>query len=244
MVDIHTHILPGIDDGAKTLEKAADMAAMAAYTGIHHIVASSHCSYGKCNIDIYMKALGRLRKILYEKKIPVSIYTGMEILLDDNTFPLIKSGRFLTLNHTDYLLVEFLFDESIENVCSRISMLQMYNYRIILAHPERYYFIQREPELAYYLEKQGCVLQINKESLEGGFGGVCKILAYQFLQDGIAGVIASDAHGTVRRTTAMDKLTEMLKRQYSGRDIHIWLSENPSRILKGYTTIRIKDIER
>ncbi|MCR1839786.1 tyrosine-protein phosphatase [Murimonas intestini] len=244
MVDIHAHILPGLDDGAGNLKEAADMAAMAGFTGTHHMVAASHCSYHTYDIRGYIKALNRLRKVLYEKKIPVTLYPGMEILLDENTQLMVESGRFLPVNGTDYLLVEFPFNESTGNVCSRISMLQKLNYRIILAHPERYYFMQRDPGLAYFLERKGCVLQINKESLSGGFGVRCRELAHGFLRNGIAGVIASDAHGTEVRTPAMGKLAEVLMKSYRRRDIHIWLSENPSRILKGYETIRLRGIER
>ena len=239
MVDIHTHILPGIDDGAGTYLEAVKMARQAADTGTRHMVASSHGICPDNTIGDYMNTLTKLRQVLKAENIPVTLYSGMEILMNEDAPALIKKNKFLPLNNTRYLLVEFNFNENVKNVCTRIGTLQIEGFKVILAHPERYKFMQREPGLAFFLEEHGCILQINKDSLLGGMGKKCQELAHLFLQRGLAGVIASDAHGTQVRSPSLDGLTAMLKQRYSKRQIHIWLSENPSRILKGDETVRL-----
>jgi len=245
MVDIHSHILPYIDDGAETLEEAVAMAELAADSGINHIVTSSHGNYYSYSLDEYNESFNKFQEILKEKKIPVTLYPGMEIFLDEYAIQLIKQNRLLSLNKTNYILVEFPFEESVKNVCNRIAALQSCQYRIILAHPERYIFVQKDPELAYYLEEQGCVLQVNQGSLMGDFGEKCRQLASRMLNDGIVGVIATDAHDTKYRSPSIHRLLDYLYRNYSPAEIRLWLSENPSRILKGYPTAGVKlDIEK
>lgn len=239
MVDIHTHILPGLDDGAGTYQEAVKMARLAADSGTRHMVASSHGICPDSTIKDYINALTKLRQMLKAENIPLTLYTGMEILLDEDAPELIKRNMFLPLNNTRYLLVEFYFNENVKNVCTRIGALQAAGYKVVLAHPERYKFMQREPGLAFFLEEHGCILQVNKDSLLGGMGKKCQELAHLFLQRGLAGAIASDAHGTQVRSPCMDGLTAILKQQYSKKQMHIWLSENPSRILKGYETVRL-----
>lgn len=237
MVDIHSHILPGLDDGADAMEESVRMAEMSAASGVGHVAATSHGNYYNYTLEEYRDTFTRLQSLLRQREIPVTLYPGMEIFLDDEACSLIKRGELLSLNGTDYLLTEFPFDEDIRNVCRRIAELQECKYRIVLAHPERYFFMQKDPELAYYLAEQGCVLQINQNSVLGDFGAECKNLALQMLEDGIVGLIASDAHDTKYRSSSMDRLVRFLKRNYSSMEIRLWLSENPSRILKGYPVL-------
>lgn len=237
MVDIHSHILFGIDDGPVLLEESVEMARMAAKSGVRHIVAASHGNYYDCPVEEYSRSLKLLQQELSRNQIPVALYPGMEIFVDESAAELLHQKELLTLNHTNYILVEFPFDETPENVCRRIFDLQRRGWHILLAHPERYIFIQNEPELAYFLEECGCVLQINKGSILGEFGKNGQEIAHRFLYDGIAGVIASDAHGTKVRTPSMSRLVAWLGNRFSEREIHIWLSENPGRILKGEKTV-------
>ncbi|WP_455952907.1 tyrosine-protein phosphatase [Blautia sp.] len=237
MVDIHSHILPFLDDGAETMEEAVNMAYIAAKNGINHIVASSHGNYYPYTIEEYRESFKQLQKLLSEKKIPVKLYPGMEIFMDECAISLIEQKKVLSVNETNYLLIEFPFEEKTEKVCKYIANLQMKKYNVILAHPERYIFMQNDPELAYYLEETGCILQVNRGSILGEFGRNSRRLALQMLNDGIIKVIGTDAHDTEYRPPSVGKLLNFLRNNYSSRDIHLWLSENPSRIIKGYPVL-------
>lgn len=238
MVDIHSHILPYIDDGADSMEEAISMAEAAADSGINHMVASSHGNYFPYTLDEYWEQFEKLQSCLRQQHIPLTLYPGMEIFVDGDISPLLEHRGLLTLNRTDYLLIEFPFEDSVRNVQKNIARLQEKGYNIVLAHPERYLFMQKDPEFAYYLEETGCVLQINQGSLLGDFGGRAKMLAGQLLSDGVVGVIATDAHDSRYRAPSADRLLDFLKVHYTDGQIHLWLSENPSRILKGYPVLR------
>lgn len=238
MVDIHSHILPSIDDGAQSLEEALSMAEIAADSGINHMVASSHGNYFPYTLDEYWEQFEKLQSCIRQRHIPLTLYPGMEIYVDDDVSPLLEQRELLTLNRTNYLLIEFPFEENAKKVQKNIARLQEKGYNIVLAHPERYLFIQKDPEFAYYLEETGCVLQLNQGSLLGDFGGRARTLARQLLADGVVGVIATDAHDTEDRAPTADSVLNYLIMNYGGAQAHLWLSENPSRILKGYPVIR------
>lgn len=240
MVDLHSHILPYIDDGASSLEEALRMAEMAAKSGVNHMVASSHGNYYPYTIDEYKEQMKLLQSEIDRRDIPVTLYPGMEIFMDEQAFRRLEMGQLLSVNDTDYLLIEFPFEEHPDRVCRYIERLQAREYRVIVAHPERYIFMQKDPELAWYLAETGCVLQMNKGSILGDFGTACQSLAGCMLDGGIIKVIATDAHDTDWRSPNLGRLINMLKSRYSPVEIRLWLSENPSRILKGYPTIGLE----
>lgn len=234
MVDIHSHILPGLDDGAETLEDAVQMAEMAVSSEIYHMAATSHGNIYPYTLEEYGKSLDQLQRALIERKIPLKLYSGMEIFLNEDAFGHLKKSELLTLNKTDYLLVEVDFEEWTENVIRWIQKLQKQGYRVVLAHPERYIFLQKDPELAYYLEEQGCILQVNAGSIAGDFGKSCEILAWQFLRDGIVGAVATDTHDRRYRSPDIRNVVRLLTQELGSAETKLLLSENPSRILKGY----------
>lgn len=241
MVDIHSHILPGLDDGAESLEESLVMARLAVSSGTRHMAATSHGNYYDYTLEEYRESFERLQRELVKEKIPLKLYPGMEIFLDEDAAFMVQRKELLSLNHTDYLLVEFPFDESEGNVLCRLRQLQKEHWRIVLAHPERYIFVQKDPEFAYYLADQGCVLQINGGSVLGDFGSRCQRMALQLMDDGIAGVIASDAHDTEYRSPDMNRLMEFLDQNFDPAEVKLWISENPSRILKGMPVLDLID---
>lgn len=237
MVDLHMHILPGLDDGSDSMEESIRMARLAAESGVNYIAASSHGNCYDYTLADYEKQFAGLQRELDRQKIPVKLYHAMEILMNRNAQQLLEEGKLLSVNHTGYLLIEFDFDENPERVYRMVAYLQRMKYNVILAHPERYSFVQADPEIAYYLAERGCVLQVNKGSILGEMGSECQRMAEMMLEDGIVQVIASDAHDSQYRTPQMDELIRYLKKRYTSMEIKMWLSENPSRILKGYPTI-------
>lgn len=240
MVDIHNHLLPELDDGSRSLEESVDMAVIAVENGLNHIVASSHGNCFPYSMEEYWEQFQNLQRELRSRQIPVTLYPGMEIYLDEDAQELLKKQELLSINNTQYVLVEFPMEEKTQNICRRIAEIQKMEYTIILAHPERYVSVQREPELAYYLEEEGCILQVNAYSLLGQFGTGGERISKQLLRDGIVGVIATDAHDSVYRKPSVRRVREYLSKYYPSQLIHLWLSENPSRILKGYPILDAK----
>ena len=117
MVDLHLHILPGLDDGAEDLETAVRMAKMAAHSGVFHMAATSHGNYYDYTLEEYRESFERLQRELVIRQIPVKLYPGMEIFMDENAGDLLECRELLTLNGTKYVLIEFDFEENVEKVC-------------------------------------------------------------------------------------------------------------------------------
>lgn len=242
MVDIHSHILPSLDDGSRSLEESLRMARQAVSTGIRHMAATSHGNFYDYTLEDYWTVFRKTQEAFTTEQIPLKLYPGMEIFLDEDAFFLLEKKELLSLNSTDYLLVEFDFEELPEKVADRIGRLKKNGWRVVLAHPERYRFIQREPDLAYDLADRGCLLQVNGGSLLGDFGRTCERMALRFLEDGIVGAIASDTHDAEYRTPSAERVCRFLESFYEPAAVKLWMSENPSRILKGMPTLDLRKL--
>ncbi|KLU72818.1 MAG: hypothetical protein RHS_1515 [Robinsoniella sp. RHS] len=231
MTDIHAHILPGLDDGPETVEESIDMIYTAYENGTDRIFAASHGNcYPYSTVDYY-EVLEYLRKKLKGYQIPVEILPGMELYFDDHLCEKLDRKEVITMNHGSYVLLEFDFRERPQQVNQAICQIQAIGYRVILAHPERYYFMQDNPEFIYELIKQDCAMQINKGSLFGEFGTYAARLAYAMLRSNLVQLVASDAHGYAGRTISMDRIRRFLIKEFSVEYAELLLEKNPDRII-------------
>lgn len=233
MIDIHTHILPNLDDGADSIEESLAMAELAADSGTRGIVASSHGNLGGYTLKDYFQAFMNFRKILKEERIPLEVYPGMEVFMDEHAIERLKKEELLTINNTEYVLVEFSFQEHLWVVNEYLQVLLEEGFIPVVAHLERYDCIQNHPQAAYKWAENGCALQVNKGSLLGAFGSKVKEISRSLLAHNLVHVIASDAHSSESRNPSMGNiyrfLDEMVSERY--RDVLLW--DNPSRILSG-----------
>jgi len=219
MVDLHMHILPGLDDGASSMEESIRMARQAAAGGVNYIAASSHGNYYDYTVQEYVRKFRLLQKELNRQQIPVKIFPSMEIFMNERAMQLIRDRELLFINHTRYLMIEFDFRESPERVCRMVADLQQMKYNIILAHPERYTFIQEDPELAYYLAERGCVLQVNKGSVLGEFGK--KVVHHMMMSEKDAHYVGGLVNGARIVVQWGDVGTELMV--YADGDISLFL---------------------
>lgn len=235
MIDIHCHILPDLDDGSADMDESLAMAHIAANSGIEGIIATPHFRGEEQGLAQLPKILSRYRhfvRALSRTDIPVTVYPGAEILCLPQTPRLARQKELPTLADTNYLLVEFYFDESAEYMDGILRQIGDCGYRLIVAHPERYAAIQRDPALADRWNRLGYVLQLNKGSLLGAFGDRVQSTAVALLEDGVIRLIASDAHSIARRTTDMRPLRQWLSRECPAEAAAILLEENPKRLLR------------
>lgn len=232
MVDIHTHILPLLDDGSDSLEMSLQMARQALECGTKHIVASSHYNLYPYSLREYKEALDTLRRALQEENLPLKLYTGQELMLNQRGIELLKKGQVLTINDSSYVLLEFDFEENPDRMLYLLDQVRRLHYIPIIAHPERYYALQDDILLAEEFRHMGCVLQCNGGSLLGGFGKSVKRTADDLLNAGMIQILATDAHDDRYRTTDTTDLNQWLQAHYSPSQIKLWTSENPSRVIK------------
>lgn len=229
MIDLHCHILPELDDGARDLDETLRMARMAAESGISHLVATPHCTEGGART--VWESVSFLRQALQEMRLPLKVYTGMEIYGTRDTARLLAEGRLLTLNRSRYPLVEFDFESDGIGETRILQSILQAGFRPVVAHPERYLYIQREPQILNEWVNMGCLLQINKGSLTGRFGPVCQELGMALVDRKFAAVVASDAHSAVSRTPWMYDAWDLLARQFSPIAAEHLLLEIPKKIL-------------
>ena len=230
MIDLHSHILPELDDGSQSLAESLAMARMAVDSGITAMVATPHCAYDRTKEVLESWQL--LNEALRENRIPLKLYPGMEIFGTADTVRLLKEGKLLTLNGSRYPLVEFDFQSSGETETMILRSLCKAGYRPIVAHPERYSYIQRNPQLVNQWHRMGCLLQVNRGSLLGRFGRQAQAMAVEMVERGFAAAVATDAHSPRMRTPWMRDVREMLAKEVSPLCARMLLLENPRKILK------------
>lgn len=239
-VDIHTHLLPGVDDGAASTDEAVGMLKLAYEAGTRKIVATPHMffeMFGNFDFvairDRFDVFVGELDE--YREKLPflneMQVYLGAENYASPELFEALEQGCVLSLNGSRYLLVEvpiLLPFSQIENVVARVFAA---GYTPVLAHAERYGGVQEDPSRLVPFWERGGVVQVNGDSLLGGWGSKAQKSARKLLAEGIVDVIASDGHRLARRTPALDKALRWLESQFGEEDVQAWLSENPGALV-------------
>lgn len=236
MTDIHCHILPGVDDGAESLAEALEMARMAQRSGVGTIIATPHCNLpgGADNFrsGSMTRRFNRLRQAVRESDINVDILPGAEVLCTPQIGQLIDERKLLTLAASRYLLVEFYFDEQVEEMDEMLEIIRQRGLVPVIAHPERYEAIQLEPRTAGRWFRSGYVIQLNKGSILGRLGSRSEDAAHWILDHGFAHLVASDGHTAIHRTPHMTELRHYLQDRWGSTYTDILLRENPGRIVR------------
>lgn len=240
MIDIHCHILPKFDDGSADLSESLSMAQIASASGVTEIIATPHFRGEEAEMAKLSKLVRRYERLsaaIRRVGIPLKLHPGAEILCLPQTLRLARDQMLPTLGDSNYLLVEFIFDETPEYMNDMLKNLTGCGYRVIVAHPERYDAVQKDPALSATWFRAGYAMQVNKGSLLGSFGASVQQTAARMLQAGQVAIIASDAHSIARRNTDMRPLRQWLSKEYDEKTIQLLLEENPRRVLEG------KDLE-
>lgn len=233
-IDIHTHILPGMDDGAQSMEDALNMARLAVKSGVTTVVATPHSRRTSQPARVAAEIESRVRALQYRlrcEEIPLRVLPGTEIFVTEATPTLLARGELLSLAGTRYALLEFSPEEDPAFIYTMLQAVVDVHFVPVVAHPERYFCVQEMPELVSDWREDGCLLQLNKGSLLGRFGDAARDAALQLLRDDAAATIASDAHTPFVRTTDMRPAVDFLNTVASPITVQRLLADNPRRIL-------------
>lgn len=230
MIDLHSHILPELDDGSQSLRDSLAMARMAVDSGVTAMVATPHCSDDRTQ-EVY-SAWQLLREALRENSIPLKLFLGMEIFGTANTARMLRDGELFTLNGSRYPLIEFSFQSIGEEESRILRHVCQSGFRPVVAHPERYAYVQRNPQLINRWFRMGCLIQVNRGSMLGRFGRHAQAMAFELVDRGFATVVASDAHSSRMRTPWMEDVWKLLSQEISPQCARALLQDNPKMILK------------
>jgi protein-tyrosine phosphatase len=235
MIDLHCHILPGIDDGAVDLKESIRMAKQANAEGIHTIVATPHHQNGRYNNnkENIKKYVQDLKEALAKERVNINILPGQESRIFGEMVEEYKKGSLLTINDTDkYLFVEFPSSQVPRYTEQLFYNLQAQGLTPIIVHPERNKMIIEKPDLLYDLVNRGAMAQLTASSLTGVFGKKIQKFSNQLIYSNLVHFIASDAHNLTSRTFGMEQVFYKIVKEY-GMDTVCLFNENAQAVVDG-----------
>ena len=208
LVDIHCHVLTGLDDGPQEWEQSLEMARMAVRDGIGHVVCTPHWMHGSFNNtrERVLRAVDAFRRKLVEEDIPLLVYPGAELHLDFDIPARLASGEVLSINDTGvYALLELPDAVVPMNLRHFFWELQSQGVRPVIGHPERNHILMANPARLFKWVEMGALVQVTSASLLGRFGSKIQQFAVTLLKHNMVHVLATDAHSPTARTP---RLTE------------------------------------
>jgi protein-tyrosine phosphatase len=209
LIDLHCHILPGIDDGADTWEESMEMARISVAGGVKTAIATPHFSRD-LSPDFVKNLVKEFNERLSDANISLTVMPGMEIYLDPEIPNLLKTGHLQTIGDK-YLLIELPMNHLPLYTDEVLFRIMVMGYTVILAHPERNRQVIENPGLVFGWLQQGMLVQINSGSLLGNFGSEVRKTCETLLKANLVHFMGSDAHSSVRRKPELDKAEKVLK---------------------------------
>ena len=238
MIDIHCHILPGVDDGPDSQEESLEMARLAVKDGIRAVVATPHTLNGiyTNSLEQIIVSVHSLQKIFSKNNIDVLLYAGADVHLCPRLLEKISSGDAPTINNNGKFILLELPSMTIpkKEVKDEIFALKLNGVTPIITHPERNAIIQRDPEILYEFISMGALSQVTAMSLTGSFGRRVKQLADVLLKHRLAHIIASDAHSSDSRPPVLSHAVDIAAHIFgNNNEAERMVTEVPSAIVSG-----------
>lgn len=235
MIDIHSHILPGIDDGAKDLNESLALLNIAQNDGITHMVATPHIHIGRFNNSVSQlySELANLKVQALVNNIGIKLAVAAEVRLDVELMSLVLGNKlpFIgTLNSVNYLLLELPHSHVPQGYDKFINWLAKQNIKVIIPHPERNRDIQANLFYIDRLKQLGCEFQLTASSIEGAWGETAKNISIDMLKKGLVTYVASDAHSVKRRPPILSKAKKIVSELIGQNDAHDLFFTNPKRL--------------
>lgn len=232
MIDLHSHILPGIDDGAKNLEMSLAMARIAVADGIHTMACTPHIYPGLYMNDAagITAARDALQLALDELGIPLKLTTGADVHLVPGLLEKLRAGTVPCLHKTRYLLLEPSHHVAPPRFAESVFQLVAAGYVPVITHPERLTWVEDNYQVFVDLTRQGAWMQVTAGALTGVFGARAKYWGERFLGDGMTHILASDAHSAGRRVPVMSEARAIAERML-GKEEALLLVEGRQKAL-------------
>lgn len=236
MIDFHNHIIPNVDDGAKSLDMTLDMLREAQRQGISDVVSTIHFQHPKMdgkNTDysfINAKYLD-LKKELSESNININIHLGAEVFYLPNLTKILDNP-LVTIGNGNFMLIEFQTKKLPPNYLNEFFKLQKEKITPIIAHPERYNEIQENIDLAEDWIQRGFVLQLDCGSILGHFGNKCRDISMELLDKGCIQLLGSDAHNNKTRNFCLKPAYDKIESLF-GVSLVAKLKNNSHLLLEG-----------
>lgn len=196
MIDFHSHIIPNVDDGSRSVEETFELLKEAKDAGFGGVISTSHYmeEYYETDVaerNVWIKAIS---ESLGKKDIDLNLYLGNEVYITKNIINLLETRKATSINNSNYVLFEFPMNSKPMDMYDIIYDMLEYKLIPILAHPERYSFVQKDPNLVYDLIQKGVLMQSNYGSILGMYGEKAEIIVRKLLENNMVHFLGSDVH--------------------------------------------------
>jgi protein-tyrosine phosphatase len=240
MIDLHCHILPGIDDGAQTIMESIAMAKLAVQEGITSIIATPHHKNGSYENTkrVILQKVEELNSALLKESIPLRILPGQEPRIYGELLEDYKQGEIVTLNADgQYLFIELPSGHVPRYTEQLLYDIQMNGLTPIIVHPERNSELIQKPDILYQLIKKGALSQLTASSVAGYFGKSIKKFSLQLIEANLTHFIASDAHNVSNRSFKMHEALDEIEKKYGVDRVYLF-TENAELLVEGKSVIK------
>ena len=231
MIDFHSHILPEIDDGSKSYEESIKMLNEAKEVGFNKVISTSHYAVNCYEVPEY-KRKELLEELMQEQNMP-ELLLGSEIFLTYNIVDLLEEYKASTINGTKYILIELPLREHFFNLKDILYRLKEKDYKIILAHPERYSMVHKNFNILYELSDLGILFQANYGSILGIYGMAAKSTIKKMLKNNLVTFLGTDAHRENSIYPKIPKAITKIQKFTSEDELEELTTTNAERILDG-----------
>jgi protein-tyrosine phosphatase len=233
IVDIHCHILPGIDDGAKTMEQSINMLRQAYREGIRGIIATPHYHIGRTKSDkaLCEKVIDLLREEVDRLGMNMELYLGMEIYYYSEAMEMLKENKIQTMADSRYILIEYDPSTDYQRIKQGVRDAVSSGYYPIIAHVERYSCLVLDDSKCEELVDSGSLLQVNASSITGDYGKDAMKFIKKLMKKELVSFVATDAHSDGRRCPKIAESFEYVRKKYGEDYAKLIYRDNPLSII-------------
>lgn len=235
MIDLHAHVLAGLDDGPKTWEDAQAVWCQAVQDGTDTIVAVAHANdhHFEVAAEAYRAAMDEARARIQAAGLSLNLVSAMEVRLGPDLAEGYRSGRYLPIGESRYLCVELPPNDFPAYTLDVLYQLTLEGIRILLIHPERNRGIRRRPELGERLLRMEILGVASAGSLLGQFGPEVESASLDLIERGLIQSVASDGHSVAKRPLRLSPVVELLARRYGDEEMQWMMDRVPQSVLAG-----------
>ena len=233
MIDIHSHLIPNVDDGSRSIKETMSMIKEASKAGFTDIILTPHYMEEAYEPEISSIKIWQeqLQNIVNSENIDIKLYTGNEVYIEEDLDKIFMQKKFLTLANSNYLLMELPLNSNVQYAKNIVFKLKSMNITPIIAHPERYSYVQEDIELVQDLIELNCLIQCNYGSVIGIYGRQARKTIQKLLKENLVHFLGSDCHRPNTIYAKMNSIIKELKKETTEEQFNRITEENPRRIL-------------
>jgi len=232
-MDMHCHCLPGVDDGARSMEESLQMLTQAYADGIRGVIATPHYHHrrGHAPKEVILEKVQQVQEAIRETCPDLTIYAGNELYYSNSLPETIAEEKVCTMAGSRYVLIEFSPDTEYAEMRNALINIQTQGVWPILAHIERYFCLVKKPALAAELAQMGIYLQVNAGGVLGHYGRKEKSLIKKMFAKGYISFVATDAHDTERRIQVLSEAAAYVSKKFGEETARKCFFNNPEAVV-------------